>query len=133
MTMVKRNRVSQEQLNQQLRDIEKRLLQLDIQQDEAELERKQLSNEKAKLETNIDGYYYVCDGIRVTEHSILRYLERVRNIDVDMIVEEMLFDTALRNKIKTIGSGQIPMSEKTYIRVIDRTVITILNKESKDE
>lgn len=121
------------QLQQQLKDVEWRVMQLDIQHEEAEFERKQLGNERKKLENDIDGFYFTCDGVRVTEHAVLRYLERVRNIDIDLIVEEMLTDSYLRDTIKIVGSGLIPMSEKHSVRVIDRTVITIVNKERKND
>lgn len=133
MASVRRNRVSQEHLLKQLQELDKRLLQLDIQQDEADLERKQLRNEKRKLENDIDSFYFICDGVRVTEHAVLRYLERVRNIDINLIVEEMLMDESVCSTIKVVGSGIVPISDKHAARVIDNTIITILKKESKDE
>lgn len=115
----------------ELRDIDQRILRLDIQAGEAEIERKRLLNEKARLESEIDGCYISYDGVRVTEHAVLRYLERVHNIDLFLIAEEMLGDKGVTDSIKTVGAGLIPVRNDFVLRIIDGMVITVLNRREK--
>lgn len=117
----------------QLQDIDRRIRQLDIQKEDADMERRKLQYEKAKVEGLIDAFFFCVDGVRVSEHAVLRYLERVRNIDINLIVEEMLSAQGITDRIKTIGSGLIPVGGGNVMRVIDSTVVTIFNKEKKDE
>jgi len=59
----------------------------------------------------------------VTEHAILRYIERVYGIDLDEIRQRMLGGNVLA-LIDQFGSGKIPCEGGRLI-VKDRTVVTV--------
>jgi len=71
-------------------------------------------------------------SITVTEHAILRYLERVRGIDIEEVKREIAPPTILL-QIRALGAGSYPCTSpyKTpfRIRVRDNAVITVLTKE----
>ncbi len=59
----------------------------------------------------------------VSEHALVRYLERVHNIDMDRVREELL-SPALLAAIQSLGNGEFPM--KDFIAVVrQNTVVTI--------
>lgn len=59
----------------------------------------------------------------VTEHAILRYIERVYGIDLEEIRETML-SGGVRELIDQFGSGKIPCEGGRLI-VKNRTVVTV--------
>ncbi|TGZ35335.1 hypothetical protein EQ875_01616 [Photobacterium damselae subsp. damselae] len=62
----------------------------------------------------------------VTEHAILRYLERVKGISVSDIEQEILNNDAIKLiEEYGIGSAKIPHSNGCRLIVEDKTVITI--------
>jgi len=63
----------------------------------------------------------------VSEHAIIRYLERVQKIDIEQIKKEIL-TVKIKALIDTLRSGRF--SEKNFIvQVKNRVVTTILNSE----
>jgi hypothetical protein len=77
------------------------------------------------------------DSIIITEHAILRYLERVKGLDISEIKKEIV-DNKLFRKIKALGSGYYPqISQENNIqfrvRVKENAVVTILTKEHVDK
>jgi len=77
------------------------------------------------------------NSIVVTEHAMLRYLERVKGIDLEKIKLEIVTSEVLE-QIKTLGAGTYPVKGKYFnldkqtfrIRVRDNAVVTVLTKES---
>lgn len=67
--------------------------------------------------------------IRVTDHAILRYLERVKGVDLEKVRKELMpYD--VEKQIKMIGfSGIYPVDKSHKLRVKDRTVVTVLTME----
>lgn len=63
----------------------------------------------------------------VTEHALLRYIERVYKIDLNEIRDEILTDS-VKGFIEQFGSGKIP-TEHCRLVVKDRTVITVETKD----
>ncbi|HEB41819.1 MAG TPA: hypothetical protein ENI08_02240 [Candidatus Dependentiae bacterium] len=61
----------------------------------------------------------------LSEHAILRYLERVEGIDIEKLRSEIM-TTKVIEMIKMLGTGTIP-SGKYKLRVIDNVVVTIIN------
>lgn len=64
-----------------------------------------------------------------TEHAILRYLERVKGIDMEQTKKEMVPDLVTQ-QIRALGNGEYPVGTHS-VKVKDNTVITILTKEEK--
>lgn len=78
---------------------------------------KQLQHEVDKLESN--------GQIKVSEHAIIRYLERVRGIDISEVEREILDDQVVDLVGKLGGNGTYPAKG---FRVIIRnyTVTTVI-------
>lgn len=67
-------------------------------------------------------------AIEVTDHAIIRYLERVLNFNVDNIRNSILNDKML-HQIERIESGKFPHEEGYKVLVKNKKVITIIPKE----
>jgi len=65
----------------------------------------------------------------VSEHAVLRYLERIKQIDINK-VEPIILDEKTKQTIETIGSGRIPREDCTLI-IKDKRVITLYDPEDK--
>ncbi len=83
------------------------------------------------------------NSIIITEHAILRYLERVEGVDIERVKKDILDDKVLR-QIKTLGTGYYPCTKRFEawknredmpfrIRVRDNSVVTVLTKEHSDK
>jgi chromosome segregation ATPase len=88
---------------------------------EAERARTKVATVKAQL-TALESAAKAKDVI-VTEHAILRYIERVYGIDLEEIRERMLAG-GVRETIENFGSGKIPCEGGRLI-VKDRVVMTV--------
>lgn len=61
----------------------------------------------------------------VSEHALLRYLERVHNIDLEAL-KAMILTPQLSNAIKTLGSGKYPLSGGGGKAVVkDKVIVSI--------
>ena len=114
---------------------------------------KQLNSQKAKLEGEIEGLKSVlkqnnkelvtkkeslkriedriknlnADGsIKVTEHAILRYLERVKGLNIADIEKEIL-EESIVNTISVLGNGTYPHPKGFKVKVKDNNIVTIIN------
>lgn len=67
------------------------------------------------------------DKLVVSEHAILRYLERVMKIDLEEIKLKILPDK-LAEPIRTMGSGTYP-ADTHRVKIKDNVVITILTDD----
>lgn len=62
-------------------------------------------------------------GVKISDHAILRYLERVKHIDIEAIKKEMLpYDRI--DAIVILGDGKFPINKCTAV-VKNNTIITI--------
>ena len=69
--------------------------------------------------------------IIVSEHAILRYLERVRGINMDEVKRSILPD-GVKHMIKTLGDGVFPSGAGAHsVRVKGNVVVTVLTKEGQ--
>jgi hypothetical protein len=66
-------------------------------------------------------------GVQVTEHAILRYLERVKGVDLAQIEREILPDKT-RDHIEELGAGNFPCGDHTLV-VKDKMIITVNTKD----
>lgn len=62
--------------------------------------------------------------VNITDHAILRYLERVHGFDTEEVKNKLLTDK-LRTSIQTYGKGKLKENGITYI-FKDNSVITIM-------
>lgn len=61
----------------------------------------------------------------VTDHAVLRYLERVMGLDVEAIRETILTEES-KVWIKTVGHGKFPIGNGHFVKVVNGVVVTIL-------
>lgn len=66
----------------------------------------------------------------VSEHAILRYLERVRGLDIDQVKREIAPEHIVQ-RVRAMGNGEYPVAGSHTLKVQDNTVVTILTKEEK--
>jgi hypothetical protein len=108
------------QLNQLNADAD--ILKIQISNNQKELSSKlnsikQINSEIEKLNQQ--------DGIRVSEHAIVRYLERVKGLDIEQIQSEILTDSILK-LIEVLGvNGTYPNNGFSVV-IRNNTVTTIL-------
>ena len=62
--------------------------------------------------------------VEITDHAILRYLERVHGIDVSEIKSKILTDK-MKFMIETLGNGTFP-GDGYKLRVVDKKIVTII-------
>lgn len=65
--------------------------------------------------------------LHVTDHAIVRYLERTGRIDVDQVRKEVFpgDDERMDEAIKTLGGGTFPIGNSHRIVVADRKIVTV--------
>jgi hypothetical protein len=67
--------------------------------------------------------------IVVSEHAILRYLERVRGIDLDDIKKEILPEH-VEAQVRTLGNGTYPVGQTHKARVQNNVITTVTANQS---
>lgn len=67
-------------------------------------------------------------ALRLSDHALLRYLERVKGLDLDALRAEMLSKT-LEDKIIALGTGEFPSDDGSYYLVAKGyNVVTCVDK-----
>lgn len=119
MKEIRKQKQLQSQLNTMLADID--ALKTDISNKQKELSHKMKIAESLKKEIERIGKTEI---LKVSEHAIIRYFERVKGYDLEEIKKEILSEAAidLINKLGT--SGTYP-SKDFQIVVKDSTVLTV--------
>lgn len=69
------------------------------------------------------------ENIIVSEHAIIRYLERVYQLDLEKIKREILPDT-IAQQAKIIGNGRYGVVDHTLL-IKDNVVVTVLTDDAK--
>lgn len=67
-------------------------------------------------------------GLTVSEHAILRYLERVEGLDLKEIEEKILPESE-KPKIRTLGNGHYPINKGEFKIIVKDGVVVTLYKE----
>lgn len=62
---------------------------------------------------------------QLSEHAILRYLERIKEINISEVKEEIMTDK-IKQQISTIGNGRIPVGD--FVLVIRNNVVVTIEK-----
>ena len=90
-----------------------------------------LQSHKNNIKDKIDKIKYDIEmltdkDIQISEHAILRYLERVCLIDLDKIKNEIL-DDKTKTLIRKLGNGKYPINNGFKIVVKNNVVLTVIN------
>ena len=65
--------------------------------------------------------------IRISDHAVLRYLERTECIDIQRL-KKTLLNKQMRKKIRCMGDGKYAIAGGLRMVVRDNTVVTVLPK-----
>lgn len=61
---------------------------------------------------------------RVTDHALVRWMERMLGMDFDQVREQILPATLIPT-VEAIGTGKIPIGDGLVLVVVDRRVVTV--------
>jgi len=101
---------------------------LEVEISEAENKRCLIDNDlnfkRKKLNEIINKLNGISDEPQITEHALLRYIQRIKGVDIEEIKKEIMTD---KNKamIETLGSGTFKLNGIKMI-VKDKTIITLM-------
>jgi hypothetical protein len=109
------------QLNTMLDDA--KVLKIESANIQRQYSEKQNAIEKLNLEIN--KLNFKTDKIKVSEHAILRYLERVKGLDINAIEKEILNDKVL-GLINTLGGNGTFPSYNFSVLMKNNTVTTVI-------
>ena len=80
------------------------------------------------IDQQLDRIRNASGSVVVTEHAILRYLERVEGIDIEAVKNRMVSESAQR-QIKNLGSGVFPVGSSHKLRVRKGHIVTVLTED----
>ncbi len=66
------------------------------------------------------------DNIIISEHAILRYLERVKKIDIELLSGEILTPKVIEAYDK-LGDGKYPINNQYKVVIKDNVVLTVID------
>ena len=87
--------------------------------------RDKLNNQIQKYKNEIKQLSTSSDSLIVSEHAIIRYLQRVYALDLEKITQEIVLPS-LSKKIKELGSGTY-RCDGYAVKVVDGVVVTVLD------
>ena len=107
------------------------------------LEYKRVMEEKQKLTTTLKQKKVSLESVserlgtllsrsepKLSEHAILRYLERVKGIDLDAITQEILTEER-KEAIRNFGTVKLPLEKGAKLVVREGTIVTVTPKKEK--
>lgn len=65
------------------------------------------------------------DTIPVTDHAVIRYLERVKNVNIKRI-KRKIGNREVTNFAKLLGEGDYPVNNEFKARVVNKKVVTVI-------
>ena len=65
--------------------------------------------------------------IRITDHAVLRYLERVKGMDIAAVRREMTLDVRTMQALKGCKNARVNRNDCTQV-IVDRKVVTVVGK-----
>lgn len=63
--------------------------------------------------------------IEISDHAVVRYMERIQKIDIEAVKEKMLENQHIVNGIWTLQSGKIPVGDKLFYVFKNRKIISV--------
>lgn len=108
-------------LRTRLREAQNELTDANTSLDDARARAKKALGEVQSLEKQIK---HETKEVVVTEHAVLRYLERVKLVDTKAVRKAILPEDA-RKKAKALGTAKIPVGNTHVIVVKDNAVVTV--------
>lgn len=69
------------------------------------------------------------DNLIISEHAILRYLERVKKVDLELLCDEILTKEVIE-AYKQLGNGKYPISKQYKVVIKDNVILTVIDEQS---
>lgn len=113
--------------------IEKFKLELSVKENQLRLMQEEYKGKQEhlkRLTDELESLKQSSSELIISEHAILRYLERVYKLDLEKLSQEIVPQT-LKTTIKELGNGEYHTSDGYSLKVQDNVVVTILDEEMK--
>lgn len=81
---------------------------------------------KGEYKEALDRLEFLNQTVQISEHALLRFIERTGMIDTEAMKKRILPDDMIEN-IKVIGSGKYPHPDGVSLVVKNNVVITVKN------
>ncbi len=114
-----------EKLDVKVKDQKRQQINLAIKIKENEEEIKSLKKKKESLKAQRVKDKYT---LSITDHAVIRYLERNQGIDTGLIRQMIDRESNLEENLNNILDGKLPMG-KGYFVIEQRTIVTYIVKE----
>lgn len=116
-----------EEVESSIKEITKALADLDL-EIKASLNFKSiLKKERTSLQRRIHVIKNKPDETVVTDHALVRFMERVMGLDVHEIIDKHILNDNVRSTINAIGqNGKFPIDENSIAIVQNNTIVTII-------
>lgn len=98
---------------------EKSLLEIKLKHIESDITN--LNNHILGIDKKIDSVLKT--GLTVTDHAIIRYLQRVQQIDISLVPAKIITED-LRKNVNKLGDGHYPVDDFIVV-VSDNVVVTV--------
>jgi hypothetical protein len=70
------------------------------------------------------------DAVIVSDHAIVRYLERIEGIDIEKLKKMIVGDGRIAQAVKTLSSGIFPSEDGVFMLIVkDKVVVTVIKYE----
>jgi hypothetical protein len=113
----------------QITSLRKRVSKIDVEIEEIKAEQRrqstqinQLMAERQRLNDMIESM--IPKKLNVTDHALLRYIERVMGIDIEDIRNKIV-NTQVETMVATLGDSNVPLGGGVYAVVRNQQVVTI--------
>jgi seryl-tRNA synthetase len=117
----------------QINSLRKRISKIDVEIEEIKAEQRrqstqinQLLAERQRLNETVESL--IPKQLNVTDHALLRYLERVMGIDIEGIRNTIVNDK-VQAIVDTLGDSKVPLGDGVYAVVKNHNVVTIATTE----
>ena len=116
--------------SQSLKQLSSRKVKLEVDIGELQIDKKEISNKLAKALARLAALEIEIDNIvntepMVTEHALIRFLERVMQVDLDLVRNKILTKRLL-SQIMALGSGKYEIQGGHFAIVKGKSVISII-------
>ncbi|MDO4813540.1 MAG: hypothetical protein Q3988_00440 [Gemella sp.] len=129
MKKVKKNsREELKKLQSMLASVESELNTLTIKEKQIKTEISTKKQSVNMIKQKIQALSKNSDEITVSEHAIVRYLERVMEIDMEDFVDKILPEED-KKVIKKLGNGQYSVNQGSHIVVVRNGVVMTIKKD----
>lgn len=116
--------------SQELKQLQTRKIKLEVEIEQLNTDQKQAQKDFAEAKKKLDSVDCQIKALKVkniviSEHAILRFLERKFNLDLEDI-EAQIMSKDIEAQIKAMGNGKYPVGGGLRIVVKDGTIVSVI-------